>query len=71
MVIDKDLLKVIGVSAVVISSLILICSIPDRISCHVRWSGSGYDTEYSLLGGCRVQIDGKWMPEDAIRKIDP
>ena len=31
-------------------------------SCHERWSG--YNTQYSIFGGCRVEIDGTYIPED-------
>ncbi len=37
------------------------------ISCGQRWSD--YDSSYSILAGCRVNIDGKWTPEDRIREI--
>lgn len=43
----------------------------DKASCQSRWQGSGMDTNYSLLGGCRVQLpNGQWIPADNYRDID-
>lgn len=36
--------------------------------CHIRWSGTGYETKYSYFSGCLVQqASGKWLPEDKVR----
>lgn len=71
----KDFMKFIAVCAVVIGAiigvLVMLCSIPDRISCHSRWAGSRYETQYSIMGGCRVHIGDQWLPEDSIRNLQP
>ena len=33
--------------------------------CSYRWSG--FTTQYSMLFGCKVEIDGKFVPEDRVR----
>lgn len=47
-----------------------IVSAVEGISCRSRWDGSGMQTQYTLMGGCRVQMsDGRWLPEDRVRDI--
>lgn len=38
--------------------------------CTERWSGT-YQTEYTMLGGCRLLVDGYWYPEDVVRIRKP
>ncbi len=42
-----------------------IASAIDAQICRYRWSG--FTTEYSMLSGCKVEIDGKFVPEDRVR----
>jgi hypothetical protein len=37
----------------------------DAQVCAYRWSG--FTTQHSLLSGCKVEIDGKFVPEDRVR----
>jgi len=34
-------------------------------SCGWRWEG--YQTKYSVFNGCKVLIDGKYIPEENVR----
>ena len=43
----------------------IIASAIDAQVCRYRWSG--FTTEYSMLSGCKVEIDGKFVPEDRVR----
>ena len=40
----------------------------DRLSCTNRWDGV-YQSQYKVLGGCRVNIEGHWLPENVIRVV--
>jgi hypothetical protein len=40
----------------------------DRPSCNARWSE--YPHEWHFLSGCRVNFNGKMIPEDAVRQVD-
>ena len=38
--------------------------------CEARWKDSGMNSDYTLVGGCRVQRpDGTWVPASAIRDL--
>ena len=42
------------------------------VECHSRWEGSGMKTEWSFIGGCKVQRkDGTWVPASAVRDLTP
>lgn len=38
-------------------------------SCYERWSASGYVVRYELFARCRVLVNGKWLPETALRNL--
>lgn len=40
------------------------------VECHSRWSGSRYSVSWGPLAGCRVFVNGQWMPEDRVRTIE-
>jgi hypothetical protein len=31
--------------------------------CNARWNESGLTTKYDEWSGCKVEIDGRWIPE--------
>lgn len=35
--------------------------------CDARWSD--YQHEWGLVSGCRVKIDGRWVPADRVREF--
>lgn len=37
----------------------------DSAACSIKWDG--FKTEYSLLSGCKVEIEGHMVPENAVR----
>lgn len=46
--------------------IIALATTLDRLSCTNRWDGI-YQSQYKVLGGCRVNVDGRWLPESVIR----
>ena len=36
--------------------------------CKTRWQD--YENRWSLLGGCQVNLNGKWTPENRIREFN-
>ena len=38
-------------------------------SCESRWEGT-YQTDWSILGGCRVKVGDKFLPEANVREIE-
>jgi hypothetical protein len=61
----------IVVGLVLLIGMVQCTAIPDRISCHSRWSASGYETKFGVMSGCIVQVKGRWIPENAVRDISP
>lgn len=39
-------------------------------TCDLRWNASGVQSQYGFLSGCRVQVDGKWIPENRYRTLN-
>ena len=39
-------------------------------TCDSRWEGSTYQTDWSMLGGCRVKVGDKFLPEANVREIE-
>ena len=37
--------------------------------CESRWEGT-YQTDWSILGGCRVKVGDKFLPEANVREIE-
>lgn len=37
--------------------------------CESRWEGT-YQTDWSVLGGCRVKVGDKFLPEANVREIE-
>jgi hypothetical protein len=37
-------------------------------SCTARWQGT-YEAEFGMLSGCRVKVDGKFLPEANVRAV--
>jgi Flp pilus assembly pilin Flp len=69
---DKD--DVIGLGLVVALIALALCGSLWLVSaqCRAQWEGSGLKSEWSLIGGCKVQRkDGTWMPSKAIREVAP
>ena len=43
----------------------------DRAQCYAKWEDGGRGVRWSLIGGCRVQMDnGTWIPSDRYRAIE-
>jgi hypothetical protein len=43
----------------------------DSAGCAARWRDSGYRSEWSVFGGCRVETSpGRWVPDGAIRRFE-
>lgn len=40
-----------------------------RFSCHQRWKDAGLESRFTLLGGCQLQIDGRWIPAENYRQV--
>lgn len=42
----------------------------DQPSCHAKWEHSGHQTSWDFWGGCKVEMDGKFYPEEAVKRIE-
>lgn len=41
-------------------------------SCQARWSDSGLEHRYSMMGGCQLKNKaGQWIPAEAYREVAP
>ena len=54
---------VVGVMAVGIGILLGGFWLLGRAGCYMQW-GDAYETKFDL-GGCKLKVDGKWLPEKA------
>lgn len=45
-----------------------ISYLSNRISCFKKYSD--YQPEYTLFGGCRIELNGKMTPVEAVRSTD-
>ena len=52
-------------TAVFVGALVLL----DAKGCENRWDGT-YQTDWSMLGGCRVKVGDKFLPEANVREIE-
>lgn len=52
-------------TAVFVGALVLL----DAKGCESRWEGT-YQTDWSMLGGCRVKVGDKFLPEANVREIE-
>lgn len=40
----------------------------EGVACRNRWDGA-YRVDYSWTGGCRVSVNGRFIPEAAYRSV--
>ena len=40
------------------------------VGCTQRWRNSGHQSQWGVMTGCLVEVDGKWLPEDAVRRFE-
>lgn len=45
-----------------------ISYLSNRISCFMKYSE--YHPEYTFFGGCRIELNGKMTPVEAVRSTD-
>lgn len=66
----KDVLIVGGAVLVVTCASLLVVTLAvypiASAACGAKWSD--FENDFGLFSGCRVKVDGKWIPEDRIRK---
>ena len=53
------------IAALIAAGLILLTA----KGCENRWEGT-YQTDWSILGGCRVKVGDKFLPEANVREIE-
>jgi hypothetical protein len=54
-----------------IGGLVTMIAYPlDAATCTAHWRDSGYKSDFSFWGDCRISKDGKtWIPEKAYRQF--
>jgi hypothetical protein len=56
---------------VLVIFIVLISGCLSQASCQSRWHGSGLQSTWGPIQGCKVKLaDGRWLPEDRVREID-
>jgi hypothetical protein len=51
--------------------ILVLANFLDDAQCTTRWADI-YPATFSFMGGCRVQVNGQWIPESAIKiKVTP
>ena len=56
----------LAIAAILAAGLIVL----NAKGCENRWEGSTYQTDWSMLGGCRVKVGDKFLPEANVREIE-
>jgi hypothetical protein len=66
----SSLISVVTFVGIVLLTVVAMVSC-DRMAeerrCAARWADSGYSSSYDPHAGCRVKVNGKWMPEKLLR----
>lgn len=60
----------LGVVFIVASFMIALFGLiytVDAHSCHVKGNEMNIDSKYTISNGCRINIDGKWIPVENYR----
>lgn len=60
----KDIIIITTVGAMILGFAIFGVSMLGKVDCDKLQSMSGKDTKYSLIGGCYVEVNGKFIPRD-------
>ena len=55
----------LAIAAIFLGGVILLTA----KGCESRWEGT-YQTDWSILGGCRVKVSDKFLPEANVREIE-
>ena len=55
----------LAIAAILAAGLIVL----NAKGCESRWAGT-YQTDWSMLGGCRVKVGDKFLPEANVREIE-
>ena len=66
---------VYGTFILVLAALSGLVAGAHSLACAQRWAGSGMESSWGLLSGCRVKMrDGRTLPEERVREfvgVDP
>lgn len=50
-------------------SVFAACYAFESWSCGARWSDSGFESRYGMATGCKINVEGRWIPEDRYREV--
>ena len=39
-------------------------------TCEARWAESGYPSRWEPFAGCRILVDGRWVPDRTLRNLN-
>lgn len=68
---NKQLVKLILCIIVLFCSIVLLGQFTSRSKCYNSWQDSGFKVEYTMAGGCRINIkENVWIPASALRDIN-
>lgn len=62
---NLDITKTLMILISVLTVLIVIINFTNNAACIKKWS----DSNYSWLSGCKVNVNGVYIPEDNVRII--
>ena len=56
---------------IAIVGIIAFIPIGEKLECSAKTEGMGFDSKWSLFGGCRIEIEeSKWIPLERYRHIE-
>lgn len=61
-------LTTVVVCVVLVAAIFAFAYAIDKVQCHKKYAD--YSPEYSFWGGCRIEINGKLTPVEAVRSTD-
>jgi hypothetical protein len=61
-----------GIAVIVVAFLFGSIYVLGGMKCAASWKDSGFPSEYTFFGGCRISEDGgkTWIPSDRWRAIE-
>ena len=66
---DDDAYGCLGLIVLAIFVVVLIIGgwVWKSYACGARWSD--FQSQYGVVSGCQVKVDGRWVPEDRVRQF--
>ena len=67
----RETLVILGIIAIAFIFIFSSGTTRDRMTCYSKTENMGFNTEWSIFGGCRIEVDeNKWIPLENYRQYE-